>query len=260
MDGHKRSFCGRKNRPAKQRFFRLSEDLCPHGQKQSSNFFWQGRGVAYIATELSQFIQYVAVSMVGRGYFFYVLGEIPAGKDPLAVDEKLGDRYAVTRSKTKRNRRKRAGLANVLYARLGRFFVIAATHGETPFFEEEAKRLRDARETPIKFAGYSIGYRRGQGTWHPSVRIELEKYRELKAHFLEIAPHRSPESIAAEFRRRVDYEPYAPIRAQLFSILRAVNRARKAAGREPVEGVPFRLVRSRCGSSSRSSKPHRAEQ
>lgn len=199
--------------------------------------------MAYIATELSQFIQYVAVSMVGRGYFFYVQGEIPAGKDPTAVDAKLGKRYAVTRSKTKRNRRKRAGLANVLYARFGRFFVVAATHGESPFFVEEEKRLRDARETPIKFAGYSIGYRRGQGKWHPSVRIELDKYRELKAHFLEIAPNWSPESLAAEFRRRANFEPYAPVRAQLFSILRGVNRVRKVAGREPVEGVPFRLRR-----------------
>lgn len=199
--------------------------------------------MAYIARNLPEFVQYVAVSMVGRGYFFYVQGEIPGGKDPAAVDAKLGERYGVTRSKTKRNRRKRAGLANVLYARLGRFFVLAATHGESPFFTEEGKRVRDARETPIKFAGYSIGYRRGQGTWHPSVRIELDRYRELKAHFLEVAPHWSPETLAAEFRRRADFEPYAPVRAQLFSILRGVNRARIAAGREPVAGVPFRCRR-----------------
>lgn len=203
--------------------------------------------MAYIASTLSEFIQYVAVSMVGRGYLFYIQGEIPVGKDPTGVDSKLGERYGVTRSKTKRNRRKRAGLANVLYARLGRFFVLAATHGESPFFTEEAKRLRDARETPIKFAGYSIGYRRGQGTWHPSVRIELDRYRELKAHFLALAPHWSAESLAEEFRRRADFEPYAPVRAQLFSILRGVNRARKTAGREPVAGVPFRLTRGRSG-------------
>ena len=181
--------------------------------------------------------------MVGRGYFFYVQGEIPAGKDPLLVDAKIGTRYGVTRSKTKRNRRKHAGLANVLYARLGRFFVVAATRGESPFFVEESKRLRDVREAPIKFAGYSIGYRRGQGAWHPSVRIEQDRYRELKAHFLEIAPHWSIESLVDEFRRRADFEPYAPVRAQLFSILRGVNRARVAAGREPISGVPMRLKR-----------------
>lgn len=237
---------GRETDPQWQRFLRLWEDLCPHGQrKKSSNLLQWGRVVAYIARNLPEFVQYVAVSMVGRGYFFYVQGEIPGGKDPAAVDAKLGERYGVTRSKTKRNRRKRAGLANVLYARLGRFFVLAATHGESPFFTEEAKRVRDARETPIKFAGYSIGYRRGQGTWHPSVRIELNRYRELKAHFLALAPHWSPESLAAEFRRRADFEPYAPVRAQLFSILRGVNRARILAGREPIVGALLRLTRRR---------------
>jgi hypothetical protein len=199
--------------------------------------------MAYVAISLPGFIQYVAVSMLARGYFFYVTGEIPAGKDPTRVDAKLGQRYGVVRSKAQRHRRKRAGVANILYARFGRFFVLAATHGEHPFFVEESRRIRDFRETPLKFAGYAIAYRRGQGKWHPSVRIERERYLELQAHFLAVAPHWSPETLAAEFRRRADFEPYAPVRAQLFSILRGVNRARKAAGREPLPGTPFRTVR-----------------
>ena len=214
--------------------------LCQRNETILQPILLRRTDLAYVAESLAQFVQYVAVSMVGRGYFFYVQGEIPLGKDPIQVDAKLGERYAVTRSKTKRSRRKRAGLANVLYARFGRFFVLAATHGESSMFLEEAKRLRDVRETPIKFAGYSIGYRRGQGRWHPSVRIELNHYRELKAHFLEIAPHWSREKIREEFKNRINFEPYAPVRAQLFSILRGVNRIRKTAGREPVEGVPFR--------------------
>ena len=199
--------------------------------------------MAYVATSLPGFIQYVAVSMLARGYFFYVTGEIPAGKDPTRIDAKLAERYGVVRSKAQRHRRKRAGIANVLHARLGRFFVLAATHGQHPFFQEEARRIRDFRETPLKFAGYAIAYRRGQGKWHPSVRIERDRYVELKAHFLAVAPHWAPETLAAEFRRRADFEPYAPVRAQLFSILRGVNRARKSAGREPLPGTPFRTVR-----------------
>ena len=195
-----------------------------------------------VAKSLPGFIQQVAVGYLARGYFFYVLGEVPEGKDPAKLDAKLIERYAVEHSKSARYRRKRAGFANVQYVRFGRHFVLLATHGKHAFFADEANSIRDFRETPLKIGGYSIGYRRGQGRWHPSVRIERERYRELKAYFLEVAVHRSAEALEAEFRA-LAFEPYAPVRAQLFSILRAVNRARKAAGFEPMGAAPFRTTR-----------------
>jgi len=195
-----------------------------------------------IAKSLPGFIQQIVVGYLARGYFFYVSGEVPPGKDPLKVDEKLIKSYNIECSKSARYRRKRAGFSNVQYIRYGRRFVLLATHGESPFFREEEKSIRDFRETPLKVGGYSIGYRRGQGRWHPSVRIELSHYRELKAFFLEIAVHRSGPAIEAEFWG-LNLEPYAPVRAQLFSILRLVNRARKAAGFDLVDGVPFRTKR-----------------
>ena len=195
-----------------------------------------------VAASLAGFIQQLAVGYVARGYLFYVPGEVPPGKDPDALDAKLIERYGVARSKHARVRRKRAGFANIQYLRFDRRFVLVATHGKHRFFEDEAKCLRDFREAPLKIGGYSIGYRRGQGRWHASVRIELNRYRELKAFFLELSTHRRVESIVAEFRR-LDFEPYAPVRVQLHSILRAVNRARKAAGMPLVDGTPFRTNR-----------------
>lgn len=195
-----------------------------------------------VAASLAGFIQQLAVGYVARGYLFYVPGEVPPGKDPAAVDAKLIERYGVARSKHARVRRKRAGFANIQYLRFDRRFVLVATHGKHRFFEDEAQSVRDFREAPLKIGGYAIGYRRGQGMWHASVRIDLNRYRELKAFFAEIATRRSAESIAAEFRR-LDFEPYAPVRVQLHSILRAVNRARKAAGMPPVDGTPFRTNR-----------------
>jgi hypothetical protein len=195
-----------------------------------------------VAKNLPGFIQQIVVGYLARGYFFYVSGEIPPTKDPAQVDAKLIERYDIGRSKSARYRKKRAGFSNVQYLRYGRHFVLLATHGESPFFEEEKKSVRDFRETPLKVSGYSIGYRRGQGRWHPSVRIELGRYRELKALFLGLAVHRSVAALETEFRG-LNFEPYAPVRAQLFAILRAVNRARKAAGFEPVAGTPFRTRR-----------------
>ena len=189
------------------------------------------------ATSLGGFLQQLAVSYIARGYWFYVTGCIPERKNPRSVDLKLIDRYGVGISQWARARRKRAGLANLQYLRLERFFVLLATHGEHRFFEEEAVSIRDVRRIPIKVGGYSVGFRGG----HPSVRIEPGEYKRLKAYFLDLAVRRSPEAIEAEFLG-VRYEPYAPIRAQLLCIHRAVDRVRKTAGFEPVRAC-FRFKR-----------------
>src|SRR5262245_25058525 len=104
----------------------------------------------YEATSLPGFIQQLAVSYVGRGYFFYVAGWVPRKKPPAAVDRKLIDRYEIAVSKWARTRRRGQGKANLHYLRFGRFFVLLATHGDHPFFAQEAAVIRDARRVPIK--------------------------------------------------------------------------------------------------------------
>jgi hypothetical protein len=193
------------------------------------------------ATSVEGFVQQLAVSYMGNGYWFYVVGEIPEGKDPRRVDEKLVTRYQIDLSKWARARRKRAGLANLQYLRHGRLFVLLATHGSHPFFEEEASSIRDARKTPIRFRGYSVSYRNG----HPHVRIEQEEYKRLKAYFLELALHRSAERLGRELAR-LPFEPYAPVRVQLLAVLRSINRERKRAGFEAVPRSCFRFVRRVC--------------
>jgi hypothetical protein len=190
------------------------------------------------ATSVEGFVQQLAVSLVGKGYFFYVAASIPEGKDPRAVDEKLIARYGIGISKWARARRKQAGSANLQYIRFERFFVLLATHGKHPFFEEEASCIKDIRRRPIRFAGYSISHRSG----HPHVRIEQEEYKQLKAYLLDLAVHRSLDHVERELRS-IAFEPYAPVRGQLLSILRAVNRARKRAGFTPVTKEVFRFKR-----------------
>lgn len=198
-----------------------------------------------VATSVAGFVQQMAVCYVRHGYWFYVTGEIPAHKDPEKTDRKIIEQYEIGISKWARARRKKSGGANLHYLRFERFYVIIATHGIHPFFEAEARRLKDIREIPIRFHGYSIGYRRqwGNGAWHPSVRIDLDRYRELKAYFESIAAHRSVENLCAEFRA-LRFEPYAPVKNQLFMILRRVNRARSAGGFEPVPSAVVQYPRT----------------
>ena len=198
-----------------------------------------------VAASVAGFVQQLAVAYVANGYWFYVTGRVPDHKAPASVDQKIIERYDLEVSKWTRSRRKRAGQANVQYLRYGRFFVVLATHGEHPFFAAEGKQVRDIREKPLYFMGYSIGCRRARhgGAYHASVRIERELFRELKARFTAMAVHRSVEELSRELWR-IDYEPYAPVRDQLRGLLRAINRCRKVAALEPVPSWAIRFRRA----------------
>ena len=195
-----------------------------------------------VATSVEGFVQQLAVAYVTHGYWFYVVGEIPEGKDPAAVDRKLVERYGIAISKWARARRKRQGLANMQYLRYERTFVLVATKGRHEFFEREAGQIRDIRRMPIKFVRYSIGCAWGvDGRYHASVRIHRDEYLKLKSYFLDLARHRSAERIAAELHR-LPFTPFARVRRQFKQILRAVNRDRKEVG---VEAVPVTVLRLR---------------
>lgn len=190
-----------------------------------------------VATSVEGLVQQVACCYLPHGYWFHVSGYVPERKDPAALDSKLVDRYGIDLSRWARVRRKRSGLANLHYIRHGRFFLLLATHGRHPFFEQEGSQVRDARRSPVRYAGYSLSFRGG----HAHVRIDLEEYRSLKAMLLDLAVRRPRGELASVFWR-LPYEPYAPVRRQLLNLWRAVNRTRQTAG---LPLVPIECLRLR---------------
>ncbi|MBC7819303.1 MAG: hypothetical protein IAG10_20655 [Planctomycetaceae bacterium] len=189
-----------------------------------------------VAHSRDGFVHYLVTSLICRGYWFYVTGWIPEGKDAESIDRKLIAKYDCAISKAARWRRKKLGKANVQYLRCGRFFMLIATKGEHQFFREEAS-VRDIRKIPLKFGGYSISFRRdghlsAQGNPHQRrvhVRIEESRFRELLADFEHHACRASAECLANRFYQ-LPYQGYAPVRRQLCTLLRFVNRRRQAAG------------------------------
>jgi hypothetical protein len=133
-----------------------------------------------------------------------------------------------------------------------RFFVLMATGGVSPFFEQESGVIRDCRREPFKYGGYSISSKGGR----VSVRIEREQYNVLKAAFLEYALRRSPERLEGMVST-LPFEPYAPVRRQLLSLVRAMNKARKAAGLKPLSYSCVRLKRDFARTFARVDDPAR---
>lgn len=201
------------------------------------------------ATSIEGFVQQIACCYLRHGYWFYVAGWIPQGKDPKAVDEKLIAKYGIAISESTRARRKKAGNANLQYIRHEQFFVILATKGEHRFFTEEGSRVRDIRRVPVKYAGYSISYRRGGRTrdgqpdskWHSHVEIDRRQLLDLKAWLTEHAGRATTAELAKAIYS-LPVESYAPVRRQLLVMLRAVNQVRKVAGKRPLptEILPLR--------------------
>ena len=201
-----------------------------------------------VATTPEGLVQQVAVCYLRHGYWFYVTGTIKPGKDPEAIDRKLLDKYQIGISERERAYRKRRGLANMQYIRYRNWFLLLATEGHHPFRQQERKQIKDCRRTPIKFEGYSISYRRsgitpkvGDAKWHSRVAIDGPTYKQLKAFFLDRAAHRSIENLTADFAS-VPYARYAPVRRQLFNILRAVNESRSRMGYKP---LPYSVLKLR---------------
>jgi hypothetical protein len=197
----------------------------------------------YEARSVEGFVQILAANYISRGYRFYITGQIPEGKDPLEVDRKLVSKYGLNLSPWARSRRKRAGGASVQYLRHARFFVLLATSGEHPFFREE-HGIRDFREQPLRYGGYSLSHRFSPVTKrsHAHVRIDRERYLEIRAYLAEIAMHRSVENLTQDFHR-LPFAPFAPVRRQFLNLLRLVNKLRRIAGYERVPTSALRLRR-----------------
>jgi hypothetical protein len=196
----------------------------------------------YEAKTEDGFVQQLAVSYVANGYYFFVTGVIPEGKDARRVDEKLIAKYGIDISKFTRARRKAAGQANVQYLRFDRFFALVATHGIHDFFLPadaggEGARIRDCRKVPIKFASYAVSCRGG----HAHVRIERDTFRDVQAFFVEHAL-RSRDWLEEQIRI-LPFQPWAPVRAQVFQLVRAVNARRKLASYELVDPACVRTRR-----------------
>ena len=190
------------------------------------------------ARTVSVFIRQLAVNYVSRGYFFYVMGEIPLRKDPAKTDAKIIERYGIDISKWSRWRQRQTGRAGIQYLRCRSQFVILATHGEHHFFQDEAQAVRDIRRLPLRFGGYSVSYRESNGAGHVSVRIERERFLLLKTYLLKRAQKAPADDLASELLS-LSFPPFAPVRRQLFNLARAINYARKVAGLEPIPQVAF---------------------
>jgi hypothetical protein len=193
----------------------------------------------YVATSIEGFVQQVAVSYLKNHYWYYFMGVIRPRTDPTDVDRQIIERYGIALSKWGRFRRRQKGSASLQYIRFEDTFLIMATDGKHEFLEREKEAIKDAREVPIKFAGYAMGYSGG----HAYVRIEREQFKVIKSYFCEVAAKRPARYLRAELRK-LPFEPYKAVGKQLRGLLMEVNLTRTKAGLRPLSSRSVRRRRT----------------
>lgn len=208
------------------------------------------------ATSVTGFVQILASNYLPHGYWFYVTGRVPAGKDAATIDAKILQKYDIALSRQQRARRKQQGVANLHYLRYENFFVILATHGKHPYFAAEHQNVKDIRRHPLQFRGYSLTVRRGgflkkadeedtaapDGKYRVRVSINRKAFRDLYADLVERAAHRNVETLRWDLWNQ-PYEPYAPIRKQYLKVLRRMNQIRSSMGYEKLSTEFIRYQR-----------------
>lgn len=232
-------------------------------EKCKRSMAYRGNEYRCSAVSIEGLVQQVAVSYLRHGYWWYVTGTVPEGKDPTSLDRKLIDKYGIQLTERERAFRKRSGMANMQYIRHDRFYILMCTEGLHPFRQAEAASLRDARKTPILvprlarprksnkkrsagstsggsvFEGYAISYRRGH--WLRKSSAERKDYRQQRAAGRR--PCRGTRDVQWHSRVEIERRTYKMLRAYYLNIAvqRSVSVLSKELGQVPYE--PYAPVR-----------------
>jgi hypothetical protein len=182
----------------------------------------------FVVTELHAFIRKVAIDYVRYGYIRYALRQIPSHKNPLLVDEKLIEVYTITRCRITRTRRRKKGLANVVFVRKGHDFILLATEGTHPTFDRLC--YRDMRSAPLHFGGYSIGVKDSK----PCVLVARRTWKPIEQYFLSIALRSRPE-VEVKINTGLKFYSFPGVIRQKLKLVRDINERRRKAHLPRVE-------------------------
>ena len=167
------------------------------------------------------------VARVLSTYNYFVTGSIPEGKSPERVDVKLAALYDCEACRTSRQRRRRSGLANALYFRCERVWLLMATEGRGEI--KDSERLSDARRAALTLFGHSLKIVSGSVV----IRVNPEAWAWVKAETLKEVYIRDAHVLEAKLRgrlREVGLVPFKGTIEQQRQLLDLLNHKRHLAG------------------------------
>ncbi len=177
--------------------------------------------------KLKHFLQYIVIYYLRHGYYFYVLWQLPEGRNLAIIDRSIKERYGVTLPKWQRRQARERGEVLVRYLRFEHTALLIAYEGQGRaqkkhrFFEQE--RWKDIRITPLTIGKYSLGIS-GQ---KPEVRIRKNVIRGFE-EFMDKITFESQEKVQGYYDALTPFT-YQGILRQKHAIAQKVNNRRKRA-------------------------------
>jgi hypothetical protein len=103
-------------------------------------------------------VQLIAASYLRHGFYWYVTGSIPAGKDPAVIDRKLIAKYGIDVSEWERRHRKQRGVANAHYLRYQQWFILLVSEGHHALKQppRKAARVNTSATAAARRSGFAV--------------------------------------------------------------------------------------------------------
>jgi len=150
-------------------------------------------------------LQYISKSLVGKGYYYWHLTELPTSKKYKweQIDEKLIEKYQTDKSKHQRHRRKAKGEANFMYIRYQGMAFVFHTEGDIPEDVEYSDKFYDTRQNPIFLKVSDEVSFRIQLSENGKAHVALDKdtYLGFKAMLHNVSKRKNPELLKSSYNR-----------------------------------------------------------
>lgn len=167
----------------------------------------------YLVSSWQGLLQYISKSLIGKGYYYWHLTELPIHKKSKwrEIDEKLIDKYETNIDKFKRHRRKASGKANFIYIRWEQYAFIFHTEGVVPDAYDD--KFFDIRQHSIflKISELTTFVIQFADNGKAHIKLEKDTYQGIKAMLHNVAKNQNAKLLQETFSMINGYPGYAGI-------------------------------------------------
>lgn len=188
-----------------------------------------------------QYLLQQLVYIIGRGYYWYHVGYIKAGKEDKAlnIDAKIMKKYNIDLSKDQRYRRKKKKLVNFYYLRWQNVFIILHTDGKMDvelddnFFDirvkqTEVNRLKVKVSEAIEF-NIALQYK-DSSKRSVTVALSNATYKNFKAEIEDLIQHKQVNKLESFFANLRGLPAWQGVVKQEYALLEEVYKMAKKYG------------------------------
>lgn len=180
------------------------------------------------AETFGEFLHRIINHYLNHGFYYYVLWELPEGRNLAKIDEKIVNRYNANQPRWERFNARKKGSVVVRYVRFHRYALLIATDGDRDHLFFNHERWQDVRVNPLMIWRYSLGIKAGKG----EVRLQKNRIKAARELLANVALDRHAK--VQGIYNQISPFTYRGILHQKYKLAKEVNQRRQRAGLPPI--------------------------